>query len=460
MDANRQGIELIGHNLSNVSNRAYARQRLKIQTGDTLPGPAGPQGTGAKVAGIEQIRSRLLDNQIVTERSVTGFLEAKQRALEFGEVNLGQQLDRQSSTPEGASANLGIGGQYGIIEGITDFFGALQALSTSPNSTADRQVVLLKAQNLTEKFNNVSGRLSRLRSDLNVSIKDDVSVANQLISEIANLSKSIASSELSAGNANDLRDRRQQRLESLSQIANFTTTTVNANEFQLTIGGVVMISANAVTDTLATTTDASGGIQIQSGSGTALTLTAGSIQGTIDARDGALETLRDDIDTLSSSLRTGINDIHKTGFALDNTTGLNFFTGTDASDIQVNSVILNDPNKIHASGASGESGNNAKALAMAQLASASQAALGNLTFAESYNQTVANFGQELSNTNSQLLDQTAVNRMLERQRDSLGGVSIDEEMTNLIIFQRAFQASARMVNTIDELLQSVIALAR
>jgi hypothetical protein len=83
LDTNRQGIELTGHNLSNVSNPAYARQRLKIQTSDTLPSPIGPTGTGSRVVQIEQLRNQLLDSQVVSESSVTGFLEAKQKALQF-----------------------------------------------------------------------------------------------------------------------------------------------------------------------------------------------------------------------------------------------------------------------------------------------------------------------------------------------------------------------------------------
>jgi flagellar hook-associated protein 1 len=170
--------------------------------------------------------------------------------------------------------------------------------------------------------------------------------------------------------------------------------------------------------------------------------------------------LANEIDTLASVLITKVNELHAPGYALDGTsTGENFFSGTSASTITLNSVIAADPSRIQAS-SDGNPGNNGVALGLARLGNDPLTELGELTFGEKYNQTVANFGQALNNVTSQLLDQRAVNRMLERQRDSLGGVSIDEEMTNLIIFQRAFQASARMVNTLDELLQNVINLTR
>jgi flagellar hook-associated protein 1 FlgK len=467
LDTNQQGIQLTGHNLANISNPAYARQRLKIQTGNTLPSPNGPQGTGSVVSEIEQVRNALLDSQIVSEGSVSGYLAAQQKALEFGEVNLGQRLDRQSSTPEGATAAQGVGGQFGVVEGLSEFFGALQALSANPNSTADRQVVLLKAENLTEKFNSVNARLAQLRTDLNTSIDDDIGVANSLLTQIANLSTSVTSSELAGvGNANDLRDRRQQALEALGKIVNFQTSTdTTLNSFSLTVGGVTLIDSNNQVEDLETYTDALGGNQVRSnnrtsGATTDLTLTSGSVQGTIDARDGAIATLNTEIDTLAGTLITQVNSLHSAGVALDGaTTGAALFTGTGSADIQLNTTIRADPSLIQAS-SSGDAGDNGVALALATLNNTPQTDLGDLTFIESYNQSVANLGQALNNATSQALDQEAVNQMLTRQRDSVSGVSIDEEMTNLVIFQRAFQASAKMISTVDELLQSVIALSR
>ncbi|MDA1274361.1 MAG: flagellar hook-associated protein FlgK [Verrucomicrobia bacterium] len=463
LDTNMRAIELTGHNLANVSNPAYSRQRLKIQTGDTLPDSTGPIGTGSTVSGIEQVRSKLIDTQITTETSVTGFLEGKQKALEFAEVNLGQALDRQSSTAEGATAAQGIGGQQGLVEGFTDFFNALQSLSTSPNSTADRQIVLLEAESLTNKFNALNQRLARLRTDLNTSVKEDVTEVNTLITQIAAISLSVTTAETgdNEGSANDLRDRRQGKLEELAKLVSFQSSEdVTTGTLSLFIGGVEMINADNASNSITTTTDANGGVQVQATSGTALALTGGVIKGTIDARDGDIAKLNSDINTLAGTMITIFNLVHGAGFALDGTTtGQPFFNGTTAADIAVNATIRADPSLIQAS-ANGDTGNNQIALSLASLGQLPQAALGNLTFAESYNQSVANLGQALNNTNTELLDQGAVNQMLLRRRDSLSGVSIDEEMANLIIFQRAFQASARMVQTLDELLQSVISLAR
>ena len=461
MDASRQGIELVGHNLSNVSNPAYARQRLRLETSNTLQSPTGPTGTGAKVAGIEQLRSAILDTQITSERGIMGYLNEKQKTLQFGEIDLGQQIDRQASTPEAQTAALGVGGQFGLAEGLTDFFSAMQALSASPISTADRQVAALRGESLAEKFNSVMARMTKLQEDLNTSVSDQVTRASQLLRDLADLSVSVSASEQGGfGTANDLRDRRQDKVEQLATLFNITTSNSANGKFNLTLGGVSLIADNTLSDNLTTIEDADGNLQVQTEGGVEFTLTSGSALGVIDARDGEIQTLMDGIDTLAATLVTKINELHTAGFALDGTTsGAEFFTGTDAASFAMNQAFLVDPNLIQAS-ADGAPGNNEVAKAMAELGATKLDELGKLTFSENYNQAVATYGQSSANVGSQLLDQKAVITMLEQQRDSIGGVSIDEEVTNMLIFQRAFQASARMINTVDELIQTVLTLAQ
>ena len=100
------------------------------------------------------------------------------------------------------------------------------------------------------------------------------------------------------------------------------------------------------------------------------------------------------------------------------------------------------------------------ALALAQLAGKPQAALNNTTFSGSYSDAVASLGQSLATVNNDLEDQGVVQSMLQRQRDSVSGVSLDEEMTNLVQFQKAYAASAHLITTVDEMLQTVLSLKR
>jgi flagellar hook-associated protein 1 FlgK len=192
------------------------------------------------------------------------------------------------------------------------------------------------------------------------------------------------------------------------------------------------------------------------GSGTPLTLTGGQIQGTIEARDGGLADLRNNVNNLASLLIQEVNTIHGAGYGLGGTTGAAFFTGTNASDIQVNTDLVNDPSLLQAASVPGAAGDNGVALALAQLAQKTLPGLNNQTLSQSYSQTVTNFGQSLSSVNSQLANQQVVQNMLQQQRDSVSGVSLDEEMTNLTKFQRAFQASAKLITIVDDMLNTVV----
>ena len=193
---------------------------------------------------------------------------------------------------------------------------------------------------------------------------------------------------------------------------------------------------------------------------TPLTLSGGAMQGLIDARDGELARLQTDLDALAANVIAEINSLHTGGYGLAGTTGETFFNGTDAATIQVNAVLVSDPGRIQASDVSGDVGNNKIAVALAQLAEKKLSALNNQTLQQSYGQTIARMGQTLNATNVQLSNQQIVEKMLAAQRESISGVSLDEEMTDLIKFQRAYEASAKLIVTIDEMLDTVVNLKR
>jgi len=458
----RNGTEVAGHNLANVNTKGYSRQRVAIETSLAVPSEMGPQGTGADAVGIYQLRDALVDRQIVNETSVRGAYESRQRALQFGQAALGQQIDRQATGAEGAAAANGVGGQHGIAEELSSFFSAMQSLSTSPTSVSERQVLAIKAQSLATQFNQVSDRLDSLRTSLNESLASDVDQANIALADIAKLNEQIIAAELgTTGKANDLRDVRQKRIEDLATLVRVETT-ANANgSVDIAIDGVTLVTGPNVDDTLEAY-DAGGGqflVRTLTG-GTALNITSGSMQGTIDARDTDLLAMQTDLDTLASTLISEVNTVHSAGFGLSGTTGEDFFTGTDASDIAMNGTLAGNPSMIQASGVAGAVGDNSVIVQMAQLADKQNGALAGQTFQESYGQTVAALGQALNGTNTQLANQQIVESMLLRQRDSVSGVSLDEEMTDLIKFQRGFEASAKLITTIDEMLEIVMNLKR
>jgi flagellar hook-associated protein 1 FlgK len=460
LQTQQAGVEVASHNLANVNNPAYARQRLLIQTSPAVQTALGSIGTGVEAAGVIQLRDALLDQQIAGENSVSGFLEAQQAALKSLQANLGERLEDSAASINGAEGAGSVGSAAGLGNSLAGLFNAFQQLSASPAALGDRQAVISQARQLATQFNQFGRRLDGLNTQLNQSVQAETDKANQLLSDIAELNNEIASAEVgSRGAANDLRDMRQQKLEDLSKMLNFTSSTAPDGTLDISVDGQLLVAGATVRDTLQTYDAGSGKLLLRAAaSSTPITLTGGRIQGTIDARDGTLQSVRDGINQLASELITSVNAVYQPGYDLGGGTGAVFFTGANASDIGVNAALATDASKLQVSGLAGASGDNQVALALARMGNTRQAALGNRTFAESYQGTITAVGFSLSSVNGQLEEQEVLQGMLETRRSAVSGVSLDEEMADLVKFQRSFQASARLVSTIDEMLNEVVNL--
>ncbi|PAW78264.1 MAG: flagellar hook-associated protein FlgK [Pedosphaera sp. Tous-C6FEB] len=462
LSVQRQGIETAGHNLANVNNPAYTRQRIQVRSSNPLPTVAGPVGTGVEVTAIQQIRDALLETRIANEGSVTGYWAAQQKSLQYGQAALGQEIDRQATGAEGAAAANATGSPLGLAESMQDLFDGFHSIATNPSSVAERQVLMQKAQSLATKFNLTDERLGQLHTQLDAQLADDVTDANDLLAAIAALNDDIGNAEVSGyGVANDLRDLRQEKINALAQLVRVDTAEDATGSVSVTINGTAFVSGNQRTDTLALY-DAGGGQMLlrAATSGTALALTSGSMQGTIAARDGALTTMRSDLNSLATLFITQVNAVHSAGFSLTGSTGAAFFTGTGAADLALNSALAGNPSLFQAAGVAGAAGDNQTALALGQLAQIKHASLNNQTFQQHYGQTVSALGQSLATANEQASDQSAITRLLQTQRASVSSVSLDEEMADLVKFQKAFAASAKLITTVDELLETVVNLKR
>ena len=460
--AQRQGVEVAGHNLANVNNAAYARQRVSIQSTASSDGLTDPVGSGAEVVAIRQIRDQILDRQVITEGGVSGSLEAQQNALKTVQSLLGQSIDRGNSGAGGTSAADGVGGGQQLAAGLTDFFNNFASLAAQPTSLPEREITLRRAASLAAQFPALDNRLSALSTQLDESLNTDLKSANALLSDIARLNGQISRTEaVSGGSANDLRDQRQAKMESLSGVIGFDSFESSDGSVGIVVGGVSLVTSDIRAKTLETFTNTDGQRMIcASGTTDVLAITSGRVHGTLDARDGGLKDLRSSINDLAKNLIDEVNAVHTPGFALDGTTGRAFFLGSSAADIRVNQDLLDNPNSLQVSGSAIARGDNRVAQALSQLGNRPIAALDGQTLGNAYNRIVGRLGEELSSVNQQLADQKVVADLLKGQRDSVSGVSIDEEMADLTRFQRGYQASAKLINTIDELMDTTLSLKR
>ncbi|MGA2557155.1 MAG: flagellar basal body rod C-terminal domain-containing protein, partial [Verrucomicrobiota bacterium] len=236
------------------------------------------------------------------------------------------------------------------------------------------------------------------------------------------------------------------------------STSAQANgSVNISIGGVAMVTGSKAVNGLQTYDAGGGQLLIQDQNSAApLAVTGGSIGGNITARDGALASLQSSLDTLASQLVTQVNNIYTAGYDASGGTGQVFFTGSSAADIGVNSALVSDPSQFQASSTAGAGGDTRIALALANLATQNNPALGGQSLTQNYAQTVSKLGNAIVSATEQLNTSQAVSTALTNERSSASGVSIDQEMTDLMQYQKAYEASAQLVTTLDTMMETVI----
>jgi len=453
LQAHSLAVQITGKNLANVNNTSYSRERVLYGTGATVVTPEGAQSLGV-TATVQQLRDTLIDAQVNDESSLSNYYTTIQTAYERAQAGLGENLTGAAATSSTSSSvsNNGVGAA------LDDFFNAFQTFAASPTDTGARQALYSAANILTDRLQQSDSRLSQVQTDLNSQIGSDVTTANGLLQTIADLNSQIGRVEINApGSAVDLRDQRQAAIEKLAAIMPVKVTPSSAG--QVTVSSVDG-SGNAVDlVTLGTVqgTLAFNGTQITGGaSGTALALKSGTIQGALDARDGAIQTLRDQLDGLAKQLVTSVNSVYNPSGS-----STNFFTagGTTAGTISLASTLT--ATNLRASNG-GAAGDNDVALGIAKLATKTFSTTGTPpdaidgTLSSFYGGTITTFGQALSSANTSVDNQSSIETLVRSQRDSVSGVSIDEEMSDLIKYQRAFQASSRVFQMVDTLLDNVV----
>lgn len=466
LSAHRYGVTTAGNNLANVNNPDYARQRVILGEDGVVQTVGGPRGMGVEVQGFEHMRDFVLDREVLRETSINASLTAQKSALAKAEASVGQEISRSGDSPfiDGAAATGS--GSGGIAETLNNFFNAFHSLSANPASDAEKEALLQKAQILAEKLNVTSDRFADLREDLTLQVETDLGNANRLVEEVARLNAEIARAEsVGAGQALSLRDQRQALLEDLSEIIQFKTETIEGGNGQIrlfvpTNGGEnpqfdlidrgrfrkLELDDSGVSPVFRVTDD-----------GTEIDVRGGKIHGALEARDGAIAKYVRGLNDLAGELVTQVNGLYNAGAAPNDT---NFFADTgDAANFTAGGIRLASDlsvTTLRTSNDSTDQGDNRLALAIAELSEDKQANLGNRTFGSFYRSIVTDLGENTSKVDAQLRDEGIVFKLLKEQQDSVSGVSIDEEMTDMMKFQRAYQATGKLIRAIDEMLDVVV----
>lgn len=449
LNAHSRAIEIAGKNLANVNNTAYARQRVQYGDRGTVITPSGAESLGLEALSVQQVRDALLDKQLTREIALSGSYTAQQQAYERAQASLGQNITATTVATKSTGTGLG--------ESLDKFFNSFESLAASPTDQGERATLLQRAAVLVDTIRLTDTRLAQVQADLGTQIETDVASANNLLSSIADLNRQIASVEIAAPNsALDLRDQRQAKIEELAAKLPINVSTGTNGMLNVSLpdsGGAAVLlvdGANTTGPVAFTGTAITGGA-----AATTLNFSSGSVYGALAARDEGVQALRDNLDALAEQIVTSVNAAYNPS----STPGGDFFvaSGTTAGTIALRSG-LTPANLV--TGASGAAGDNSIALAVAALANKTFSVAGsdsiNGTFRQAYASMVSEIGQSVATATLRAENQDSIQILVRSQRDAISGVSLDEEMSDLVRFQRAFQASSRVFSIVDELLDNVV----
>ncbi|OBZ07902.1 flagellar hook-associated protein FlgK [Bacillus sp. FJAT-27264] len=496
LNTHTAALNTTGHNISNANTEGYSRQIVKMNAslpmeayGFLRTTAAGQMGTGVEFNSIERVRQSFLDDQYRNENSNLGNWNIRHDSL--------QKLESIMNEPS----------DTGLRKVLDNFWNAWSDLSKDPENITNRKIVKETTQALTDAMNQVNTQLDALTSDLTSNINLKVSETNSLLQTVADLNSNIIKLEGLGQNPNDLRDQRDLAIDKLSKIANVQVNQLS-DGYQVTLGGQLVVTGNEVTPVTAD------GLKAAYDSGT---LSGGEVAGMFMSRDRYVTDYKNQMNQLADSIANGdvevvlpagsvlpegtvlngvtysgagrtlasdtkvtvkgINGLLQLGYTVSGTTpekGLPLFTSKDGGPITAGNITLNpdiqkDPNKISSSmrvenpGAPNEKviiGNNDMALIMSGLKTAKfdfgTALSAPGTVDDYFRSIVGQLGVQTQEAERQSKNAQELTEQVELSRQSVSGVSLDEEMSDLIKFQHAYSAASRFMTAFDEMLNKLI----
>jgi flagellar hook-associated protein 1 len=412
--ADQQAIDVTGHNITNANTEGYSRQVAVLQTNEPLhiaalspiDGEGGQLGTGVSVATYTRIRNTYLDAEYRDQNTALGAASTQAEELQ----------QAQGAFDEPSSA--------GLSNQLSAFWSAWGELADSPSSEAAKVSVVSVATQLTDTLHQLSGQMQTIEGQAGAQYAAVTGPSGEVqgdANQIAQLNQQIKLSLLAHQQPNDLEDRRDQLLDKLSTLANVAVTKEADGTDTVTFGGAAapLVEGSKVNWPQALTSAAGGQL------GALLELSSPA---------GALGQYQTALNEVAATLAGTVNALH---------TATPFFSGTTAATIKVAVA----PGAVQTS-STGASGGNDVALAIAGLRGGSAD--------QRYAALIEQVGSGVQTAKENQANSQAVVTTVSNQRQSVSGVSLDEEMTNLITFQRGYQASARALTTMDEMLNILI----
>jgi flagellar hook-associated protein 1 FlgK len=441
--AQRTELTTTGQNIANVGTPGYTRQRAELQA-----------ASGASTAGLmrgtftEQTGSGV--NVLSIKRLSDAFVDARQRdahASTAGSQATVQAYDQVESI-------VGEPSDTGLSSQLTQFWTSFQTLAVSPNSVGARQAVLSKAQAIVDTVQHGRSAVDSAYTDTRTQLDALVAQVNTTATGVADLNDKIRVAQAGGAQPNELMDRRDQLVLQMSELTGARSTSNADGTVNVSVQGMAIVSG-----THATALSVSGGTSIDTSTATPLQLTfanggtagitGGQLGGVVDSLRSVYPDAAAGYDAVASSLATSVNALHSTAQDLDGNPTGNLFAGTTAKTL---SLVVTDPRKLGAAAATGTGAtfDGSIADAIAALRTSSSGA------DTRWSAVVAATGVNSAAAQNRATVNTSISTQADAARDSASSVSIDEEMTNMLTYQRAYEGAGRLMTTIDSMLDTLI----
>ncbi len=434
----RRALDVTAHNIANASNPGFSRQRVNFsaQYADSYAGRTW--GAGVNIDQVKRANNILIDSQVRFNMSNHGSNSQSSTIL--------SHIESVFSEPNGV----------GISDLLTSFFNSWSELSVSPNSVAHRNNVIYAAKQLSQKVQNVYDHLASTKENLKTDFSAEVKTINQLISSIGELNSQIAHASVNGSTPNDLLDKRDVLINELSALINVQVNYDADNSTRISIGGILAVDRSFTTSFKMELMNGKLSMVSNNGDGTA-SLRNGELFAISESYSKNISGYKDSLDAVMNHLVERVNSLHRGAYTATDPpqTGLDFFTGYQDGILQINTAIINDVMKLAVS-ADGTSGNGDIALQIAGLSTSK--VFNGKTFSDLYSDLLNQIANDKRTADLNMQAGELVLANLQQQKLTYAGVSLDEEMANIIRFQRSYDASARLIKVADEMLKTIIDL--
>lgn len=442
----RVAMDVASGNVANAGTAGYARRQV---IGQATGAPSVPAlwshwgvgaGDGVRSGPITRMVDPLLDARSRTEHAALSFSDTRAASLVRFETTLGEP------------------GENGVAAALADFKQGWHDVANNPGDGAARSQLLARAQTLADTVRTQDRALTTEWSDQRSRLTALAEEVDAVAGELADLNKGLLSAHVAETDAGVLLDRRDELALRMAELTGATVRVNDDTTLTVTLGGQNLVDGSTalpVTAAGAATLDdvpTDGPPQFLVG-GVAVTPTAGEVGGVLTVMNADLPAYRQGLEAFADDLRTTVNSLHQQGRDLAGNPGLALFTGTRAADLDLaagltpNDVAAADPaNQDPAAPGSGKF-DNANALALAA---------GIDGVAPGYRELVTGFGVTVSAASRAVANQSVIVGQVDGSREALSGISIDEEMVNLLASQRAYEGAARVMTAIDSMLDTLI----